>query len=211
MADFDYEQLSREDLVVIAINEEGHRHAPDLIPDFWIFTDSVFFDRIIKNDYRCAPLTQIITHRDVAAWSTEKDQSFPTTQNKVAWFTTASSYYPDRVARYRMQRTTATAAVCHLFLCGIRDIWLGGVDLCYSFGKSYYYDNDPKRVPLQATKQNSVKIGDGLYSTQKNIQMVASMTGLKEDLRGTETVITQGCLKSPLDCYPKKSFKDWYG
>lgn len=211
LSDFDFSLLTQDDLITIAVNEEGHRIKDRHIPDYWIFNDATFTDRLLDNGYLPHEDTQLVISSAVVGWLSARHATLPETKHPPIMYSPRAQFDPDDPIRYALRRTTSTAAISHLFLTGIRDIWLGGVDLCYLLDQSYYHDGHPQRMPLKADKLNSVQVSDGIWCTQKNLDMMTDVTILVKSLGDANTSITQGCLHSPLDCCEKKDFKDWYG
>lgn len=208
---FDLSSFTKDDLVTIAINEEGHRIKDRHIPDYWIFNDATFTDRVLDHGYRPHPTTQLVISTAVTDWLHARDATLPQTDHPPIVYEPRVTYDPDNPARYALRRTTSTAAMSHLFLTGITDIWLGGVDLCYSPESPYYHDDHPQRMPLKADKENSVQVSDGVWCTQKNLDMMTDVTMLIRILRERGVTFVQGCKHSPLDCCEKQEFEEWYG
>jgi len=212
MKDFDHRQLDDPELVTVAINEEGHRNLDRFVPDYWIFSDLSFLDRIVKNKYKPNSKTQIVMHDECEKWISERNLVLPKTDSVPAIFKGSKRLRKTRPSEFPMNKTTATAAISLLLLLGVRDMWLGGVDLCYREDDSYYLDNDPQRRPIVPTERNSMKMGGDIRCTQRNIEMIADLTALKEDLEDHkfEASVFQGCLYSPMSCFGKSSFKRWF-
>jgi len=212
MYKFNYEALNDPDIVTIAINEEGHRNLERHVPDYWIFSDLPFLERILKNGYTPSPKTQIVMKEDCAEAYDGSDVRIKNAKEPIAVWTPKLNSKRCLKGEFFMHKTTAAPAIGLAVMLGMKDIWLGGVDLCYKTTTGYYSDHNMDRVPPDIPLSKLIQMDSSTRITRMQLHMLKDLTTLKCELRslGLDLSIYQGCLYSPLDCFIKKSFKEWH-
>jgi len=212
MYKFNYEALNDPDIVTIAINEEGHRNLERHVPDYWIFSDLPFLERILKHGYSPAPETQIVMKFDCAEAYDGSAVRIRNAKEPIAVWIPKLDSKKCLNGEFFMHKTTAAPAIGLAVMLGVESIWLGGVDLCFKTTTGYYSDKNPSRMPPDLPLSKLIQMDSSTRITRMQLHMIKDLTTLKCELKelGLDLPIYQGCLYSPLDCFIKKSFKKWH-
>lgn len=203
---FPHKTLKDSSIVTVGVNEEGHRHKKYGVPDYWIFSDQDFIERINKNGYECHPETTILIRLEAARHMVKEGLSLPEAKAVYVWS-------PDKRFDFHsptnlpVEKTTSTAAIAFLCRLGAEKIFLSGVD-CGWKGDRYYVDKNAERKPPYVSETNFIEFEGIKVSKMHNI-MIGELSRLKREIDPDKNTVTQGCLWSPLDCFKKSTYEEW--